>query len=281
MSNTHAPRPRKNKDTLHREEWLRAKYLDERLSANDIARLLECSQPSVLFALRKFSIPIRNRSESKKGRPSATVWTPEMREALAVKRRGELNPMFGTISPWAGRHKPENQATRHYGRGRARVIHPSQPCEVCDKEKTDRHHRNGNATDNSVENIAFFCRYHHLHVGHNGHWGALNLPSGMSDERLAGPPLTRKPPMSPEQDALWREGLRERARRQMTPERASEMARKSHESNPMTPERARAMSEAGAAARQAPGARAKRSAAIKAAWARRKAAKEGEVHSGR
>jgi hypothetical protein len=164
-----------------------------------------------------------------------------MREALASKRRGELNPMFGTVSPWAGRHKPESQTTRHYGRGRARIIHPSQPCEVCGEVKTDRHHRNGNATDNSIENIAFFCRYHHLHVGHNGHWGDLNLPPGMSDQRAAGPPLTKKPPMSPEQLAALREGRRDRARRQMTPEYAAAMARKLHEKRPMTSEWAKEM----------------------------------------
>ena len=270
MSNTHAPRPRKNKDTLHREEWLRAKYLDERLSANDIAVLLGCSQPTVLFALRKFSIPVRNRSESKKGRPNTTVWTPEMREALASKRRGELNPMFGTVSPWAGQHRPTDQMTRHYGRGRARVIHPSQPCEVCSKEKTERHHRNGNATDNSVENIAFYCRYHHLHIGHGGHWGTLNLPDGMSDERPAGPPLTKKPPMSAERAAQVSASRSSAAKRMMTPEHASVLARKSHQSNPMTPDRARQMSLAGAKARQTPEARARRAAGIRAAWARKR-----------
>ena len=270
MSNTHAPRPRKNKDTLHREEWLRSRYIDERLSANDIAALLGCSQPSVLFALRKFSIPIRNRSESKKGRPNNTVWTPEMREALASKRRGELNPMFGTTSPWAGRHKPIEQTTRHYGRGRARVIHPSQPCEVCGKEKTERHHRNGNATDNSVENIAFFCRYHHLHVGHGGHWGNLNLPEGMSDQRPAGPPLTKKPPMTPEHEAAWRAGLSERGRRRMTPEHNARMTRRSHESNPMTTERAKAMAAKATEARRLPEARARRAEIMRAYWARKR-----------
>jgi hypothetical protein len=241
------------------------------MSAREIAALTDCSQPSVLWALRKFSIPIRTISAAKLGRPSRTVWTPEMREAMAAKRRGEANPMFGTVSPWAGRHKPTDQITRHYGRGRARAIHPSQPCEVCGNPKTDRHHRNGNATDNSAENIAFYCRLHHLHVGHNGHWGALNLPPGMSDERPAGPPLTKKPPMSPERAAEVSAIRSANGRRWMTPERAAEMSRKGHETNPMTSERARAMSQAGAEARQTPEARARRSAGVKAAWAARKA----------
>jgi hypothetical protein len=106
-----------------------------------------------------------------------------MREAMAAQRRGKANPMYGTVSPWRGRHKPVDQETRHYGRGRARVVHPPQPCEVCGNPKADRHHRNGNATDNSAENIQFLCRVHHLRVGHRGHWGELNLPPDMSDER--------------------------------------------------------------------------------------------------
>lgn len=238
---SHAPRPKKNRDTLHNEAWLRAKYLDERLSANDIAALLQCSQPTVFWALKKFSIPTRTMAEGKRGRPSTTVWTPEMREALAAKRRGELNPMYGTVSPWAGRHLPIDQTTRHYNRVRARIIHPARPCEECGDPKAQRHHLSGNTSDNSVENIRFLCLKHHLEIGHNGHWGDLNLPPGMSDERLAGPPLTKKPPMTPEQDAAWRAELRERGLRNMTHEKAVAMARRSHELHPMTPERAREM----------------------------------------
>ena len=271
MSGSHAPRPKKNRDTVHNEAWLRARYLDDRMSTTEIARLTDCSVPSVLWAMRKFGIQPRSMSEAKKGHHSTTVWTPEMREAMAAKRRGELNPMFGTVSPWAGRHKPEDQTTRHYGRGRARAIHPAKPCEVCGATKAERHHRNGNATDNSAENIAFYCRYHHLHEGHGGHWGNLNLPPGMSDERPAGPPLIHKPPMSSEQRAALSAHQSTVAKRWMTPERASAMARKSLEANPMTPDRARRMSLAGAEARQTPEARARRAASIKAAWARRKA----------
>lgn len=241
MTGSHAPRPKKNRDTLHNEEWLRTKYLDEQLNASEIARLLSCSAPSVAWALRKFGIPRRTMAEGKRGRPSTTVWTPAMREALAAKRRGELNPMYGTVSPWAGRHKPIDQTTRHYSRGRARIIHPPRPCDECGNPKAERHHLSGNTSDNSAENIRFFCRKHHLEIGHNGHWGDLNAPPGMSDERLAGPPLTKKPAMSPEQAERLRAGRSRRARQQMTPEHAADMARRALQVNPMTPERARAM----------------------------------------
>jgi hypothetical protein len=174
MSGSHAPRPRKNKDTLHRETWLRHQYLGVGLSPRSIGHLIGCSEPTVRHALRKFSIPMRTMSEAKTGRPNNTVWTAEMREALAAKRRGSANPMYGTKSPWAGRHKPYDQETRHYGRGRARVLHPPGPCEVCGKPNGQRHHIDGDTSNNRRENIVFLCPRHHLHLGHNGHWGSLN-----------------------------------------------------------------------------------------------------------
>jgi hypothetical protein len=242
MVGSHAPRPKKNRDTVHNETWLRARYLNDAMSAREIAALVNCSQPTILWALRKFAIPIRTNSESRRGRPNRTVWTPEMREAMAARRRGEANPMYGTVSPWRGRHKPVDHETRHYGRGRARVVHPQQPCEVCGYPKADRHHRNGNATDNSTENIQFLCRVDHLRIGHSGHWGVLNLPSGMSDERPAGPPLTKKSPMSAERAAEVSAIRSANGGRLMTPERAVAMAHKSQEVNPLTPDRAREMS---------------------------------------
>ncbi len=66
---SNAPRPKKNKDTLHNEAWLRQKYLDEKLSTTDIARLCDCSVPTVWWALRKFGIEARAMSEAKTGRP--------------------------------------------------------------------------------------------------------------------------------------------------------------------------------------------------------------------
>lgn len=174
MAGSRAPRPKKNRNTLHNEPWLRARYLDDRMSAPAIAQLLDCSVPSVLWALRKFGIPTRSISEAKLGHPSHVVWTPEMREAMAAKRRGSLNPMYGTVSPWRGRHKPFDQETRHYGRGRARALHGPEPCEVCASPNGQRHHIDGDTSNNQRSNIAFLCPRDHLKLGHNGNWGSLN-----------------------------------------------------------------------------------------------------------
>ena len=51
-------------------------------------------------------------------------------------------------------------------RKRAQREIPLEPCEVCG-DKADRHHINGDISDNRPENIAFLCRHHHTreHVG--------------------------------------------------------------------------------------------------------------------
>lgn len=51
------------------------------------------------------------------------------------------------------------------GRDRARRWFPNKlPCEVCNCLKTERHHKDGDATNNMESNIAFLCRRHHMEV---------------------------------------------------------------------------------------------------------------------
>ena len=53
---------------LNDRDWLKTKYLEERLSARKIAKIIGCSHAPVLVALRRFSIKIRSLSEERKGR---------------------------------------------------------------------------------------------------------------------------------------------------------------------------------------------------------------------
>jgi hypothetical protein len=49
------------------------------------------------------------------------------------------------------------------GRTRALRIYPKiGPCEVCGKEKTERHHKDGNTANNSPDNISILCRKCHM-----------------------------------------------------------------------------------------------------------------------
>lgn len=103
MSGSHAPRPKKNRDTLHNKEWLERKYWTEGLSTVQIGLILGCSYASVNWALRKFSIPIRTISEGKrfrdKIRPRKTVTQAEVIENYGSKCVccGETEPRFLTL----------------------------------------------------------------------------------------------------------------------------------------------------------------------------------------
>lgn len=48
------------------------------------------------------------------------------------------------------------------GRDRARKLYAAAPCEVCGATPADRHHVDGDTTNNAPENIRFLCRTHHI-----------------------------------------------------------------------------------------------------------------------
>ena len=60
---SHAPRPRKYKDTLHNESWVRARYLEDQMSLADIAQLIDAPKPTVRWSLHKWGIPVRGSNE--------------------------------------------------------------------------------------------------------------------------------------------------------------------------------------------------------------------------
>jgi len=122
---------------LHDPSWLAEKYLVERLSLDAIAKIAGVpngNRTTVRRALIRAGIPIRSISEGRSGipsdrkgiplseetkaklsaarlgKPSKAVWTDEMREALAKRRRGDANPMSGTVSPNRGPHHHPDRA---------------------------------------------------------------------------------------------------------------------------------------------------------------------------
>lgn len=75
-SGSAAPRPRKRfRETIHDVDWLRARYVDERLTLDQIASLARCSKPSVWRAMQKFGMERRAVADSmpRKRRPRQGV----------------------------------------------------------------------------------------------------------------------------------------------------------------------------------------------------------------
>ena len=70
---------------LQDPDWLRARYIDEGLSADQIAEMLgfECASQSVLYWLRKHNIPARPQAapaphgRPRPGRPRESRWNAE------------------------------------------------------------------------------------------------------------------------------------------------------------------------------------------------------------
>ncbi len=128
--------------SLNDPDWLRARYVDDHLALGEVAALAGVpngNRTTVRRALLRAGIPVRSISEGKRGRThkgtpkspetrarlaegrrgkpghhwtpeeaavmgerNRAAWTPEKREAMADQRRGEANPMYGTISPRRG-----------------------------------------------------------------------------------------------------------------------------------------------------------------------------------
>lgn len=47
------------------------------------------------------------------------------------------------------------------GRYVARSLYPPRPCAVCGEQKSERHHKDVDPTNNTPENIVFLCDKHH------------------------------------------------------------------------------------------------------------------------
>lgn len=63
---SHAPRPRKNVDTVHNPAWLHARYHGDGLSTSQIAQLVACSTPTIKWAMNKYGIQTRTSAEGRR-----------------------------------------------------------------------------------------------------------------------------------------------------------------------------------------------------------------------
>lgn len=149
---SHAPRPKKNKDTLHNELWLRKAYKNK--NASDIAKELNCGVPSVISALKKFGIKTKSISEAKKGRSSR---------------------LKGVIDPDAC-------SNTTLGR-RAHSACAEGPCLVCGSFKRSIvNHIDRNRKNNNPNNLERLC--HRCHARHHRIEGQIALKLLIKDSGI-------------------------------------------------------------------------------------------------
>ena len=83
-----------------------------------------------------------------------TIRSQETRDKMGKAKTGELNPM------WKG----EAIVCKHSGRQRAERMYSSLGmCQECgERPAIDRHHKDGNTTNNDPANVLFVCRSCHM-----------------------------------------------------------------------------------------------------------------------
>jgi hypothetical protein len=112
----------KYKDTLHCKEWLISKYVVDRLSAYEVAKLAGSSDYPVYLALERFGIQIRTQSETKKHvfdrRGRKFVSKQEMIDAYGGRCAccGEAEPEFLTLDHVGGGGGEHRKKFRDNGR---------------------------------------------------------------------------------------------------------------------------------------------------------------------
>lgn len=144
-----------------------------RNTMNKAATLSECSR-LYLQGLSMVKIARRLHWDSNRVRNLL------IKDGTPIKKRGEA----GAAHPsWKG-----NKVKPDTGRVRCKRLYPELGnCENClNKPAIERHHKNGNTTDNERSNVLFVCRQCHMKL--DGRWEKFRAWQKILRERNRKPP---------------------------------------------------------------------------------------------
>lgn len=136
-------------------DWLREKYITERVPSTRISKLAGCDASTVLAWLRKFNIKVRNLSEAGMGRVSWNkgITRPEMNKEKHPRWTGGRHvgsDGYVRISMGKSVRAAEHRLVAEKALGR-----PLKSKEIV-------HHINGDRSDNRNENLLICSKsYHH------------------------------------------------------------------------------------------------------------------------
>jgi len=71
------------------------------------------------------------------------------------------------------------------GNSRARSWFPDAQCEICGKQKAQRHHKDGNPLNNNPTNISMLCPKHHVYADRIDILRKIALLGGLSSVKEA------------------------------------------------------------------------------------------------
>ena len=157
------------------KQFLYQKYIVEKLSTYQIAKIIDCGIATIWKYLKKYNIPTRTISESHKGALNPMYGkhlSEETRRKMSEAKKGENSPNYGKFgkesSHWKGGRKKDSNGYWH-------IYNPNHP--YADKNGyvyehrlvveqylgryllTNEvvHHINGIKDDNRIENLMVFC----------------------------------------------------------------------------------------------------------------------------
>lgn len=124
----------------HDRNWLYQKYINEKLSMRNIAKICEVDTMAILYFMKKFKIKRRSKSEC---------------------LLGEKNPR------WKGGIGYPNHALMK--KLRIQISKETKnKCEICGQEAQELHHIDFSRDNHNRENFIFLCRSCHqiIHINH-------------------------------------------------------------------------------------------------------------------
>jgi transposase-like protein len=170
---------------LHDKEWLRQKYVDERMSAKRIAKLIGSTPGNVYAHLRAAGIPTRSLRDGIRNvdgdviRQPSTTRAASIRQAVAVKKREGRHPTGEKHHRWNGGRTRDTQGYVRLlapGHPRATLNNPyvyehilvmeQQLGRYLDPDTEIVHHRNHVKDDNRPENLELKSKLSHI----RDHW---------------------------------------------------------------------------------------------------------------
>jgi len=159
-------------------------YIDKKLSAIKISKKMKCSKRTIYLYLKKYNIPIRSLKESWKYRDSITE---ETKIKMSINKQGDKNPKWNggrclyknyvlIFTPNHIFKQKGNKMFEHRLIMEQYLIkkYPNHSLliKIENKKylnpKAVVHHKNGDCSDNRIENLKLFknqslhIKYHHI-----------------------------------------------------------------------------------------------------------------------
>ena len=159
-------------DLLRDKEWLKKKYVDEKLTLEEIASMTGSTRGNVGCHLNTMGIILRSVSESRL-----------MSDKVTYRKGPDNNWWKGGTTIQDGRYlvlapdHPKKRSNNYITRARKIVEEyygkyvEELSCQFRNCDKTDYrleiHHKDKNKANDDITNLVVLCQYHHVGVVHN------------------------------------------------------------------------------------------------------------------